>query len=75
MKTIETDAVVTSEGQLNLHLNVNLAPGQYKVLVVVDEAPSISSTHRILDLHVIDVGVWPEHLSLRREDMYGDDGR
>lgn len=24
---------------------------------------------------VISVGKWPEDLSLRREDMYGDDGR
>ena len=24
---------------------------------------------------VVDVGSWPEDLSLRREDMYGDDGR
>jgi hypothetical protein len=24
---------------------------------------------------VISVGVWPEDLSLRREDLYGDDGR
>lgn len=28
-----------------------------------------------LDFPVISVGKWPENLSLRREDMYGDDGR
>jgi hypothetical protein len=28
-----------------------------------------------LDLPVIDLGPWPENLSLRREDMYGDDER
>lgn len=28
-----------------------------------------------LDFPVIHVGQWPEDLSLRREDMYGDDGR
>ncbi|MGB5235671.1 MAG: hypothetical protein WBN85_10935 [Candidatus Macondimonas sp.] len=28
-----------------------------------------------LDFPVISVGWWPEGLSLRREDMYGDDGR
>jgi len=27
------------------------------------------------DFPVISVGRWPEGLSLRREDMYGDDGR
>jgi hypothetical protein len=28
-----------------------------------------------LDFPVINVGKWPEDLSLRRVDMYGDDGR
>jgi hypothetical protein len=28
-----------------------------------------------LDLPVIDVGRWPDTLSLRREDWYGDDER
>ena len=28
-----------------------------------------------LDFPVDDLGPWPERLSLRREDMYGDDGR
>lgn len=28
-----------------------------------------------LDFPVDDLGPWPEGLSLRREDLYGDDGR
>lgn len=28
-----------------------------------------------LDFPIDDPGPWPEGLSLRREDMYGDDGR
>ena len=28
-----------------------------------------------LNFPVDDLGAWPESLSLRREDMYGDDGR
>ncbi len=27
------------------------------------------------DFPVDNLGPWPEHLSLRREDIYGDDGR
>ena len=27
------------------------------------------------DIPIIDVGPWPENLSLRREEMYGDDQR
>ena len=29
----------------------------------------------LLDFPTDDLGHWPEDLSLRREDMYGDDGR
>jgi hypothetical protein len=28
-----------------------------------------------LEIPVFDLGPWPEDLSLRREDMYGDEGR
>ncbi len=28
-----------------------------------------------LDFPTINVGQWPDNLSLRRENMYGDDGR
>jgi hypothetical protein len=34
-----------------------------------------SATSKDLDFPVDDLGPWPEGLSLRREDMYGDDGR
>ena len=34
------------------------------------------TTHQdLLDFPVDDLGPWPEGLSLRREDLYGDDGR
>ena len=29
----------------------------------------------LLDFPVDDLGPWPEALTLRREDLYGDDGR
>jgi hypothetical protein len=29
----------------------------------------------LLNLPVIDLGPWPEHLTLRREELYGDDER
>lgn len=33
------------------------------------------SLRKPLDFPVISVRKWPEDLSLRREDLYGDDGR
>jgi hypothetical protein len=34
-----------------------------------------ATTKKPLDFPVDDLGPWPEGLSLRRENMYGDDGR
>ena len=39
------------------------------------EKPRKPKQSEELDFPVISVGKWPEDLSLRREDMYGDDGR
>ena len=34
-----------------------------------------SGKHAPLNFPTISVGKWPDNLSLRREDMYGDEGR
>ncbi len=36
---------------------------------------TMTTNKQSLDFPVDDLGVWPEGLSLSREDMYGDDGR
>lgn len=47
-----------------------------EVLSETHSAPSHPQEKRPpLDLPVIDVGPWPENMSLRREDWYGDDER
>ncbi len=38
-------------------------------------ARKIITDKKLLDFPVDDLGHWPESVSLRREDMYGDDGR
>ena len=37
--------------------------------------PKAATGRKPLDFPVDDLGPWPAGLSLRREDMYGDDGR
>jgi hypothetical protein len=34
-----------------------------------------TAAHEPLEFPVDDLGPWPDGLSLRKEDMYGDDGR
>ncbi len=74
MKTIETEVTITAEGQLVAHIaTAEVPPGHYRAVVVL-EAQSIAEDE-IEDFPVIDVGPWPENLSLRREDLYGEDER
>lgn len=80
MKTIEITATVTEDGKLTVQLPSDIPPGEHQIVLVIDEkpVPEKSSTQKKrppLDFPVIHVGSWPANLSLRREDMYDDDGR
>jgi hypothetical protein len=74
MKTIQTNAIVEPGHTITLHLPDDIQPGAYRVTLVIDDRP-IGPKSDLKDFPVHDVGPWPEGLSLRREDMYGDDGR
>lgn len=54
-------------------------PGDHEALISL-AAPAKrraakAKPFRVAALPTIDLGPWPERLSLRREDIYGDDGR
>lgn len=74
MKTIETTAVVGEDRKLTVQLPPDVAPGRHRIVLMVDE-PEARAASTLDDFPTIDVGPWPDDLSLRREDMYGDDGR
>ena len=72
MKTIQTTIVVDEEGKATIQLTPDVTPGLHQAVVVIDEplgsrAPLTFSAH--------DVGPWPEGFTVRREEIYGDDGR
>jgi hypothetical protein len=76
MKTIETTIEVDVGHRATIQLPADISPGVHPVVMVIDEQTVARPASRSLtDFPVIDVGPWPEGLSLRREDMYGDDGR
>lgn len=77
MKTIEALAAVTPDHKLLIQVQVppEVIPGEHRVVVMIEENLLPVSKPERWDFPVIDVGPWPENLSLRREDMYGDDGR
>lgn len=54
---------------MTVQLPEDVAPGPYRLVVVIerDREPLTFSAH--------DVGPWPEGFTVRREEIYGDDGR
>lgn len=76
MRTIETMAMITAEGLLTVQVPPEIPPGAHQVVLVIDESPQLPPEPCTLeDFPTWDCGPWPADLSLRREDMYGDDGR
>lgn len=75
MRTIETTVIVGSDRKLTVQLPADVSAGVHKVVLVIDDQAPYGSKPSVWSFPVIDVGPWPEGLSLRREDMYGDDGR
>jgi hypothetical protein len=80
MKTIETIATVTKDGRITAQLPLDIPEGEHQVVIVIDEKPLAEKEERKekkapLNFPVHNCGLWPENLSLRREDMYGDWGR
>jgi len=72
MKTIQTTIVVDEEGKATIQLTPDVAPGPHQAVVVIDE-PAHSIAPLTFSAH--DMGRWPEGFTVRREDIYGDDGR
>jgi len=73
MRTIATHVTIPDDGRLSLQLELGITPGEYQVLVVIEEQQHIP--RRPLDFPIINVGEWRETSALRREDIYGDNGR
>jgi hypothetical protein len=75
MRTIETTATITAEGTLTVQVPPDIPPGPHHVVVWIDDQPGMPEARQLHAFPVIHVGAWPADLSLRREDMYGDEGR
>lgn len=75
MRAIETTASITPDGTLTARVPSDIPPGEHRVVLVIEEAPAARPKSALTEFPVIHVGKWPEGLSLRREDIYGDDGR
>ena len=71
MTVITTRLIVAPDG--SIQASPAVPPGEHLAQVELNETPPAPAKWE--PLPVFDLGPWPEGLSLRREDMYGDDGR
>lgn len=73
MKAITTTADVGPDRVLTIQLPPEVPPGRHEVVVVLNGTGAVLGPLGAWPRH--DGVAWPADLSLRREDLYGDDGR
>ena len=75
MTTIRTRVAVREDGTIEGNVAGQLPPGEHEVVIttaIAEQRPT--PQFRWEDFPVRDLP-WDDSVSLRREDMYGDDGR
>lgn len=72
VKTFQATIVVDEQGRALIQLPAEVTPGPHQAVVVIDEPPVRRAP---LTFSAHDVGPWPEGFGVRREEIYGDDGR
>ena len=76
MKTIETTAVVGDDRKVTVQLPPDVAPGPHRIVVVVEGPLSERPLSWTMDdWPVHDAALVAPDFTMRREELYGDDGR
>ena len=78
MHTIETVLTVTDKGEILVPAIVGLPPGEHKVLLVIEEEPSLptdSVAELLSELRTFPIEGWPANTTYSRQEIYDDDGR
>ena len=78
MSDIRARIRVSADHRISGTAPPEVPPGEHEITIKTTLAPTRRSARKPFDasaLPVHDLGPWPEGLSLRREDMYDDDGR
>jgi hypothetical protein len=75
MNAVRTTIRVAPDGTISGHAPPGVPPGEHAVEIDVP-GTSVPAADRAFPVMPMDYcGSWPEDFSLRREDLYGDDGR
>jgi hypothetical protein len=74
MATVRVRLHVDEQGRVSGRVAPAVPPGDYTAALVLPPERAVDAPSQ-LDWPVHDSGPWPADLSLRREELYGDDGR
>lgn len=79
MSELRVKAKVGSDGTVTLQAPAGLALAECEVVLLVADSDEddlrLAALDELLALPTLDLGPWPAGLSLRREDLYGEQGR
>jgi hypothetical protein len=76
MNQIRARVVVSPDHRISGTVPEEMPVGEHEVTITVtDRSSKVGRPLHPSDPPTHDLGPWPEGLSLRREDMYDDDGR
>ena len=78
MNRIRTRGMVGANYTITGTAPAELPPGEREALIAVQPLPDRRRARQPFDIDAlpsINLGPWPEGLTLGREDLYGDDGR
>ncbi len=78
MNQIRTRIQVGPDHKVTGTVPDEVPPGEHEAVIMLPPVPVRQKPSRPFDVNAlpaIDLGLWPEGLTLRRVDIYGDDGR
>jgi hypothetical protein len=78
MTEIRTRVLVGPDRRISGTVPADVPPGEHEVTIILAPPPTRERPDEPFDVDALpthDLGPWPEGLSLRREDMYDEDGR
>lgn len=74
MKAIETSAVVTDDKKVTISVPADIASGEHKVVLIIDENPLAAEKkddNGELNFKILKWENWPSDCSFQRNEIYG----
>lgn len=77
IKTLDTVVTVPEDRTVTLQLPPEVTTGPHRIIAIIDEPSELESeaAPKPFVFPVIPEARWPDDMPIRREDLYGDDGR